>query len=424
MRWHSAAFEDVVRARFHTNEERKRRVVNMSIVDSIMNLLPWQVTSSLADRLGASPSAVQTGIGTSVAALLAGFANHAGDPTFVTQVFNLVKTTNTQNILDTLPKLASGAAASSPATDPGWKLSSLLLHGQQSQIENFIGRQSGLTADAGRELMALAAPLTAGFLGQQIRDTGLTLSEFAGMIRSEASKIQHVLPAGLPNLLSAASIPAALRTTEATAGGSPGKKVAYTLIGLLLLALIAWLVSRGCRESEPAPATPAETASPAPSPSAALALGAFIQRKLPDGTVLNIPSMGIENRLLDFIEDHSLPVDKTTWFDFDRLTFDTGKATLQDSSTEQLQNIAAILKAYPNVKAKIGGYTDNTGNKDANLKLSQDRAVNVTHELVQRGVDPSHLEAEGYGEEHPVADNATPEGRQKNRRISLRVTAK
>jgi OOP family OmpA-OmpF porin len=152
------------------------------------------------------------------------------------------------------------------------------------------------------------------------------------------------------------------------------------------------------------------------SPSAALALGAFIQRKLPDGTVLNIPSMGIENRLLDFIEDHSLPVDKTTWFDFDRLTFDTGKATLQDSSAEQLQNIAAILKAYPNVKAKIGGYTDNTGNKDANLKLSQDRAVNVTHELVQRGVDPSHLEAEGYGEEHPVADNATPEGRQKNRR--------
>jgi outer membrane protein OmpA-like peptidoglycan-associated protein len=117
-------------------------------------------------------------------------------------------------------------------------------------------------------------------------------------------------------------------------------------------------------------------------------------------------------------------VDKTTWFDFDRLTFDTGKATLQDSSAEQLQNIALILKAYPRVKVKVGGYTDNTGDKEANLRLSQDRATNVMRELVRRGVDSSRLEAEGYGDEHPVADNSTPEGRQMNRRISLRVTAK
>ena len=399
----------------------------MAIVDSIMNLLTRQVTTSLADRLGASPAAVQTGIGTSVAALLAGIANRAGDSSFVSQVFNLVKSSNTQDILKTLPNLASGAGASSPATQQGLKLSSLLLGDQQSSIENFIGRQSGLTADAGRELMSLAAPLTAGFLGQQIRDTGLTSSSFANMIRSEAFKIQGFLPAGLPNLLSAVSIPAVLGTAKATDGEGGGRKLILTLIGLLLLALIAWLASRGCNKSEPAPAPPAEAVTPASAPVPASApglLGEFITRKLPDGTELNIPRLGIENKLLDFIEDHSRPVNKTTWFDFDRLTFDTGKATLQNSSAEQLQNIAAILKAYPNVKVKIGGYTDNTGNKEANLKLSQDRASNVMRELVQRGIDPSRLEAEGYGEDHPVADNSTPEGRQQNRRISLRVTAK
>ena len=399
----------------------------MAIVDSIMNLLTRQVTTSLADRLGASPAAVQTGIGTSVAALLAGIANRAGDSSFVSQVFNLVKSSNTQDILKTLPNLASGAGASSPATQQGLKLSSLLLGDQQSSIENFIGRQSGLTADAGRDLMSLAAPLTAGFLGQQIRDTGLTSSSFANMIRSEAFKIQGFLPAGLPNLLSAVSIPAVLGTAKATDGEGGGRKLILTLIGLLLLALIAWLASRGCNKSEPAPAPPAEAVTPASAPVPASApglLGEFITRKLPDGTELNIPRLGIENKLLDFIEDHSRPVNKTTWFDFDRLTFDTGKATLQNSSAEQLQNIAAILKAYPNVKVKIGGYTDNTGNKEANLKLSQDRASNVMRELVQRGIDPSRLEAEGYGEDHPVADNSTPEGRQQNRRISLRVTAK
>jgi OOP family OmpA-OmpF porin len=184
--------------------------------------------------------------------------------------------------------------------------------------------------------------------------------------------------------------------------------------------LITWLVSRGWSNPEPAPAAPTAEVGPA-SPAFGL-LGEFIPCKLPDGTVLNIPSLGIENRLLDFIEDRSRAVDKTTWFDFDRLTFDTGKATLQDSSTEQLQNIAAILKAYPKVKVKIGGYTDNTGNKEANLRLAQDRATHVMQELVQRGVDASRLA--GYGEEHAVGDNSTFEGRQKNRRIALRVTAK
>jgi outer membrane protein OmpA-like peptidoglycan-associated protein len=86
---------------------------------------------------------------------------------------------------------------------------------------------------------------------------------------------------------------------------------------------------------------------------------------------------------------------QTTWFDFDRLTFDTGAPTLQPSSAEQLQNITAILKAYPKINATIGGYTDNTGNKDANLKLSGNRATNVMQEFVSRGIDASRLEAKG-----------------------------
>lgn len=117
-------------------------------------------------------------------------------------------------------------------------------------------------------------------------------------------------------------------------------------------------------------------------------------------------------------------MDKTTWFNFDRLLFDTGSANLQPSSKEQLVNIAEILKAYPNVKIKMGGYTDNVGNPKSNLKLSTDRAFNVMNELVGLGIDKTRLGAEGYGQEFPIGDNNTEEGRQQNRRISVRVTAK
>ena len=216
----------------------------MAIVESILNLLTRQVTGSLAERLGASPSDVQMGLGSSVAALLAGISSRAGDSGFVSQVFQTVKTADTQNILDTLPNLASGAGASSPAIELGSKLSSLLLRGQQSQVEDLIGDQFDLTAGAGGELMSLAAPLTAGFLGYEIRDRGLTPSAFADMMRHEAAKIQGFLPLGFPRTLSPISTPATLATAEVTAGEGIERKVGYTLIGLLLLALIAWLVLR------------------------------------------------------------------------------------------------------------------------------------------------------------------------------------
>jgi outer membrane protein OmpA-like peptidoglycan-associated protein len=158
--------------------------------------------------------------------------------------------------------------------------------------------------------------------------------------------------------------------------------------------------------------------------SAGQSLGAFFQTTLPDGTTLNIPQNGVENKLLAFIKDPNAQVNTETWFDFDRLLFDTNSATLQPSSQEQLANIAAIMKAYPNVHLRIGGYTDNQGDAAANLKLSQDRANNVMQQLVAMGVDPSRLDAKGYGEDHPVADNTTDAGRAMNRRISMRVTAK
>src|SRR5580698_3249800 len=87
------------------------------------------------------------------------------------------------------------------------------------------------------------------------------------------------------------------------------------------------------------------------------------------------------------------PVDKTTWFDFDRLLFDTGKSTLQPASQDQLNDVAAILKAFPKVNIRIGGYTDNVGDKAANVTLSQQRASNVMAELVKAGVASPRLDS-------------------------------
>jgi len=93
-------------------------------------------------------------------------------------------------------------------------------------------------------------------------------------------------------------------------------------------------------------------------------------------------------------------------------------------SQDQLSNINEILKPFPRVKLKIGGYTDSTGNEGYNMKLSQNRAEAMVDALTALDIDKARLFPEGYGSKHPVATNATEEGRAQNRRIDVRVMKK
>jgi outer membrane protein OmpA-like peptidoglycan-associated protein len=206
---------------------------------------------------------------------------------------------------------------------------------------------------------------------------------------------------------------------------------AWPLVLILLSSamLIAWLLHLLAtpRAAPPPPPPPPAVAAPGPPPPAVpawAALGAPMTIALPDGTRLSAPTLGVEGRLVKFLEDASARPDRNTWFDFDRLLFDTGQATLQSASDEQVANVAAILKAFKKVTVRLGGYTDSTGDLKANIALSEARAQNVMAALAKLGVEAERMSAQGYGAAHPVADNATEEGRQKNRRISLRVVTK
>ncbi|HRE89503.1 MAG TPA: OmpA family protein [Myxococcota bacterium] len=160
--------------------------------------------------------------------------------------------------------------------------------------------------------------------------------------------------------------------------------------------------------------------------AALAAAPADFAKALSTGFEVKGAASGIESQLIAFVEDATKVVDKTTWFNFDRLTFQTGSAALDlEASKEQLANMVEILKAFPTVKLKVGGYTDNTGSAEANKKISQQRADAVVAALVEAGIAKERLEAEGYGPEHPVCEaNDTEECRAQNRRIAVRVTEK
>lgn len=101
--------------------------------------------------------------------------------------------------------------------------------------------------------------------------------------------------------------------------------------------------------------------------------------------------------------------------------FATGSAKLLAKSNKALNSIADVLKADPNLKLDINGYTDNTGKPEKNLLLSQNRAKAVYDYLVKKGISDNRLQATGFGQEDPIADNKTAAGRAKNRRVELKL---
>lgn len=100
-------------------------------------------------------------------------------------------------------------------------------------------------------------------------------------------------------------------------------------------------------------------------------------------------------------------------------SFATGSAAVTPALRNSLRPVVQVLTTHPELRANIIGHTDNTGNANANVTLSQRRAVAVRSYLISRGVRANRLVAEGRGQTQPVADNATAQGRAANRRIEI-----
>jgi OOP family OmpA-OmpF porin len=101
--------------------------------------------------------------------------------------------------------------------------------------------------------------------------------------------------------------------------------------------------------------------------------------------------------------------------------FDFDKSTLRPESQQTLNEATEVLRQYPDIRVEVAGHTDSIGTDQYNQGLSERRAQAVYDYLVNNGIDASRLNSRGYGEGSPIADNATREGRQRNRRVELVV---
>ncbi len=382
-----------------------------SLFSSLLASLDRQSISEIAGAVGEPDQLVSHGLRSSIATLLGSIASKAEDHSMLRSILNLAPSA---------PDVAwsQGAAAiadpNSPLMAGGRRALSALFGSSESAATSAVSRDSGLRFGVTSKLLAVAAPVVLSFLAKRVRDYGLSMSGLSEVLQQESNTIRNALPPGLAEMFwprpAVGSAPSFARPMEV-------KGPSYRWVGAVAIAAAAlglfWLLNHARRSGTET--NPTGTAS-------RMATGSLLQVTLPNNVKISVPEQGVETRLLTVVQDQGAPAGQNAWLTFDRVLFHTGTATLRPESEEQLRNVAAIVAAYPNVRLKIGGFTDNQGDADRNLKLSQARANAVMAQLVRFGVSPDRLQAVGYGDQFPVADNGTPQGREQNRRVSMLVT--
>jgi outer membrane protein OmpA-like peptidoglycan-associated protein len=421
--------------------------MSLNLIESIKSLLPNDLLSKAAGMLGENPGNVQQAMNGIIPSILTGVLHKAGSGD-AHGMLNLVVDAAKGGIPENLGSLiGSGEGPASKGAD----ILKNLFGDKVSGLTNAISSFSGVSNKSASTLLSVAAPAAMGVLGKQVTDSNLNAGGLLSFLNGQKDSILNALPSGLNiagvlGLGSLSAIAGKLSNaasglaggvgnaaanvsgvpSEAAANAAPGSRWLLPLLLMLVLIGIIWYFMN---RHTPASATPvmADTVAVSKDTMAAMPAGPEqIKIKLRDGTELNAYKGGIEDQLVNFLNDPNSKPGKDVWFDFDKLNFNTGSADITSESIDQVQNIGAILKAYPKVKIKIGSYTDRTGDSVKNKKLSKDRAASVAAAIKGAGGKASQIiGAEGYGSAFAKAAADAPDSdKMKDRHISISVKAK
>lgn len=432
---------------------------NLQTAVTNANLAP-----KMAVYLGEDPTAIKTGIDFAIPTLIGFMAKKSMNIEGAGSLLNVIRTGNhTGNILNTLSSLFDGRTNMRNYTEGGSKTVQAYIGDDSTKVLGLLNTKASFKKDNTASIvMNLVAPVVLSAISKQITLQDLPVSGLRDFMKEQNGYLSSVLPKGIADMLGVVETEAKKKpvVAEKTVANKPIKEVVApketvdrsdaepfplrtTMVWLggicavIALGYGAWKLMGNAPKSDsnlaqqientPTPdpvihplsdtvkkavATPATASAPATS-------GVL----LADGVTLNVPKGSFEEELVNVVRNLADSTYKNRWFILDRSPFDGETANLKPEAAAQLQNLAAIMKAYPRVSIKIGGFLDIAGHK-ANSKLASLRSISVFRELLKYGVQRKNLRADGYGSTMAIASNDTEEGRIKNRRVAIIVKTK
>lgn len=410
-----------------------------NLIEQVKNIFAGDFTAKAASAFGESENGIKQAIAGAVPAVFARLLQKSETNTGASDTLNMAKEATADGSAFDPSSLITNANSL-----PGIaSITNNLFGDRLTGIANALSTFSGIKQSSAVSILSIAAPAILSFLGNHAQQHNLSAADMRNLLDNQKDNVLASVPAtfnlaGSLGLGSLSALGAHAQTfapppeTPAQAAKKSNGWFLPLILILIVLALI-WYFMKSCnKHTEVAPPVSDTTIATAPPATDTTVVSAkmpeSIKVKLPDGTELDAYKGGIEDMLVMYLNssDPADSISKSRWFDFDNLNFKTGSSELTDSSMKQVQNITAILKAYPKVKIKIGGYTDKTGDEAANMKLSKDRAATVASALKKAGTNASQITgSEGYGSQFAKAAAEAPDDQRKlDRRISVNVKEK
>ena len=395
--------------------------MSFDLLDAVRGQFTRELVGKAASYLGESESMVSKGLDAVIPAALAGILKKAEDGDSGS-LLSLAKSALDSGLLNNVAGMFSPGGGGVPSIGPS--MISSIYGDRFGAIANAVSAFTGMKGATTSSLFGSIVPLALSLLGKFAKDSNATPGAIASLLGAQKNAILSALPSGLN--LSKIFDAGPVHTAAASTVIEEKKGNKWLLPLLLLLAGVAllWYFLRGCGETRTEAVTP-------PTPDTVEKTNVIVVNRepqkvtLPNGVVLDAFKGGIEDLLVAFLQDPNAKPGKDNWFDFNDLNFTSGTAGIIPESRKEVDNLVQILKAFPNTKIKIGGYTDKVGDEAANKKLSGDRATAVLNALKEAGVGAQVEGAEGYGSEFAKYPATAPDAaRMKDRRVSVSVRAK
>ncbi len=428
--------------------------MSLNIIDLIKGQVGPALVSNAASKYGESESGVSKAIEGFLPAVLGGLSNNADNPLVLDAIMN----SSSPDILGNFDENSSNNSSIASVLTQifGDKINGLV---------NSIAAYAGISNNSSSSLLHLVTGATVGSVSKYAVDNNLDKTGISNLLKDQQGIVSTLLPAGLSfaslsmgdwdarykfdNDKDAINMPSEeepkVEVTRSTTlnGTFPDRNkdregsIWKWLLPLLLLIAAAYFIWRQCEQRETTTTTIVKDSGEVVMDTATTtvndtATGMSSTQTDEDidlnGTALRGYKGGMEDRMIAFLKsdgyknaqnDNAL---KDTWYNFDHVNFKTGSADQLEAGSEgQLQNLTAILRAYPDAKIKIGGYTDKTGDETGNKKLSDERAKFISSWLEKQGVGSQIMGAEGYGSQFATVDaSASDADRAVDRKMAVR----
>ena len=424
----------------------------LNIIDLIKGQLGPALISQSATQFGESESGISKAISALLPAVVGGMANNADKP----GVLDAIMGSNSNGMLG---NLLGGTSNNSLITT----VLTAIFGDKVADITNAVSTFSGVNNSTSNSLLNLVTGATLGSVGKYAADNNIGASGITNLLQDQKGIVSSLLPAGLSlaslgvgNMFGAQEAEKVTVSSydqpkvEVNRGGdthshptpdnnnNEGGSIWKWLLPLLLLGLAGWFLWNNYNKDKTEEVVTTDNTEMVADSTAGMVNDSAMMvtpvKEVTDidlnGKMIKGYANGMEASMITFLKSDSYKnaaddaALKENWYDFDNVNFKIGSATeLEAGSEGQIQNLAEILKAYPDAKIKIGGYTDMTGDAAKNKALSQQRADFIKSELGKLGVAAQVVGAEGYGSEFAkVPATASNEERAADRKMAVRFT--